>query len=60
MKLPPYAKSMFTSRISIWVPGTLEPKRSVIPSSGCTRITSALWVSVSVAACVEAAGAAPS
>ncbi len=40
---------MLTSRISIEGPGTLEPNRIVIPSSGCTRITRALWVSSSVA-----------
>ena len=40
---------MFTSRISIAVPGTFAPNRSVMPSSGCIRITSALWVSSSVA-----------
>ena len=34
---------MLTSRISIAVPGTLEPNRSVMPSSGWTRITRALW-----------------
>jgi hypothetical protein len=34
-------QSMFTSRTSIPLPGTLEPKRSVTPSSGCTRTTSA-------------------
>ena len=40
---------MLTSRISIAVPGTLEPNRIVMPSSGWTRITSAFWVSSSVA-----------
>ena len=40
---------MLTSRISIAVPGTLEPNRRVMPSSGWTRITSAFWVSSSVA-----------
>ena len=44
---------MFTSRISIAVPGTLEPKRIVMPSSGWIRITSALWVSSSVAVLVN-------
>ena len=44
---------MLTSRISIDVPGTLEPKRMVRPSSGCTRITSAFWVSSSVAVAVN-------
>ena len=34
---------MFTSRTSIAVPGTFEPKRSVMPSSGWTRMTSAFW-----------------
>ena len=42
MNEPPYAKSMFTSRISICVPGTLAPKRSVTPSSGWIRSTRAL------------------
>ena len=42
---------MLTSRISIAVPGTFDPNRRVVPSSGWTRITSALWVSSSVAAC---------
>ena len=40
---------MLTSRISIAVPGTLEPNRIVIPSSGWIRITRAFWVSSSVA-----------
>ena len=40
---------MFTSRISMAVPGTFAPNRSVVPSSGCTRITRALRVSSSVA-----------
>ena len=40
---------MLTSRISIAVPGTLDPKRMVMPSSGWTRITSALCVRSSVA-----------
>jgi hypothetical protein len=31
------------------LPGTLEPNRSVTPSSGCTLITSWLWPSSSVA-----------
>ena len=44
---------MFTSRISIAVPGTLEPNRIVRPSSGWIRITRALWVSSSVAARVN-------
>ena len=44
---------MFTSRISMAVPGTLEPNRMVMPSSGWTRITSALWVSSSVAVVAE-------
>ena len=39
---------MFTSRISIVVPGTLEPNRIVTPSSGCTRITRAFCVISSV------------
>ena len=39
---------MLTSRISIALPGTLEPNRIVMPSSGCTRITRAFWVSSSV------------
>ena len=30
-------------------PGTFEPNRSVTPSSGCTRITKAFWVSSSTA-----------
>ena len=34
---------MVTSRTSICVPGTLEPKRIVAPSSGWTRITTAFW-----------------
>ena len=37
---------MLTSRISIAVPGTFEPNRRVMPSSGWTRITSAFWVEV--------------
>ena len=42
---------MFTSRTSMAEPGTLEPNRTVTPSSGWTRITSAFWPSslVSVA-----------
>ena len=32
---------MLTSRTSIALPGTFEPNRRVMPSSGCTRITSA-------------------
>ncbi|CAM5328838.1 hypothetical protein SCALM49S_05430 [Streptomyces californicus] len=43
------AKSIVTSRTSIEVPGTLEPKRTVTPSSGWTRITRALPPSSSVA-----------
>ena len=39
---------MDTSRISMVVPGTLEPKRTVMPSSGWTRMTMAFWVSSSV------------
>ena len=39
---------MFTSRTSIPLPGTLEPKRRVMPSSGCTRTTRAFWPSSSV------------
>ena len=39
---------MLTSRTSIAWPGTLEPNRSVMPSSGCTRITSAFLPSSSV------------
>lgn len=39
---------MLTSRTSIRLPGTLEPNRSVMPSSGCTRMTSAFWPSSSV------------
>ncbi len=31
------------------VPGTLEPNRTVMPSSGWTRITMAFWPSSSVA-----------
>ena len=53
MNDPPYMKSMFTSRISMAVPGTLEPNRIVIPSSGWTRTTSAFWVSSSVAVSVK-------
>ena len=45
----PYAKSIVTSRTSMWVPGTLEPNRSVTPSSGWTRMTSAFCPSSSVA-----------
>ena len=33
---------MLTSRISIWVPGTLAPNRKVTPSSGWIRSTRAL------------------
>ncbi len=44
---------MLTSRISIALPGTFEPKRMVMPSSGCTRITRAFWVSSSVAVSVN-------
>ena len=40
---------MVTSRTSIAVPGTLEPNRTVTPSSGWTRMTSAFWPSSSVA-----------
>jgi hypothetical protein len=39
---------MLTSRTSMALPGTFEPKRSVMPSSGCTRMTSAFWPSSSV------------
>ena len=43
---------MFTSLTSIEEPGTLEPKRTVTPSSGCTLITIAFspssWVSVAL------------
>ena len=39
---------MLTSRTSIVLPGTLEPNLSVMPSSGCTRITSAFLPSSSV------------
>lgn len=39
---------MLTSRTSMMWPGTLDPNRSVMPSSGCTRITSAFWPSSSV------------
>ena len=39
---------MFTSRTSIEVPGTLEPNRTVTPSSGWTRMTRAFWPSSSV------------
>src|SRR3954465_13486766 len=39
---------MLTSRISIAVPGTFEPNRVVIPSSGWIRSTSAFCVSSSV------------
>ena len=39
---------MLTSRTSIWLPGTFEPNRSVMPSSGCTRITNAFLPSSSV------------
>ena len=49
MNESPYAKSMVTSRISIAVPGTFDPNRTVMPSSGCTRITSAFWPRSSVA-----------
>ena len=43
---------MFTSRTSMADPGTFDPKRTVTPSSGWTRITRAFWPSslVSVAA----------
>jgi hypothetical protein len=44
----PYRKSIETSRTSMEEPGTFEPNRSVIPSSGCTRITSWLCPSSSV------------
>ena len=49
VKDSPYAKSIDTSRISIEVPGTFEPKRTVMPSSGWTRMTIAFWPSSSVA-----------
>ena len=39
---------MLTSRTSIWLPGTLDPKRVVMPSSGWTRITNAFLPSSSV------------
>ena len=39
---------MLTSRTSMPCPGTLDPNRNVMPSSGCTRITSALAPSSSV------------
>lgn len=39
---------MLTSRTSIAVPGTLEPNRRVVPSSGCTRMTMALAPNSSV------------
>ena len=35
------------------MPGTLEPNRSVTPSSGWIRITSAFWLSSSVAVSVN-------
>ena len=38
---------MLTSRTSM-LPGTLDPNRNVTPSSGCTRITSALAPNSSV------------
>ena len=44
---------MFTSRISIALPGTLEPNRMVTPSSGWIRNTIALWVRSSVAVAVN-------
>ena len=44
---------MFTSRISMAVPGTLEPNRIVMPSSGWIRKTTALWVRSSVAVSVN-------
>ena len=31
---------MLTSRTSMVLPGTFDPNRNVMPSSGCTRITS--------------------
>jgi hypothetical protein len=43
----PYAKSIETFPISMEVPGTFEPKRTVMPSSGCTRMTIAFWPSSS-------------
>lgn len=49
VKDSPYAKSIVTSRTSIEVPGTLEPNRTVTPSSGWTRMTRALPPSSSVA-----------
>lgn len=50
VKDSPYAKSIVTSRTSIEeVPGTFEPKRTVTPSSGCTRMTRAFSPSSSVA-----------
>lgn len=48
MKACPYPKSMVTSRTSIVVPGTFEPNRSVMPSSGWTRMTRAFCPSSSV------------
>src|SRR6266571_1658584 len=44
---------MLTSRTSMAVPGTLEPNRTVTPSSGCTRITIAFWPSSSVSVLVK-------
>jgi hypothetical protein len=49
---------MFTSRTSIGCPGTFEPNRSVMPSSGCTRITSAFWAQL-LGVVARTAGAAP-
>ena len=40
---------MVTSRTSMAVPGTFEPNRTEMPSSGWTRMTSAFWPSSSVA-----------
>ena len=39
---------MLTSRTSIWLPGTFDPNRRVMPSSGWTRITNAFLPSSSV------------
>ena len=44
---------MLTSRTSMAMSGTFEPKRRVMPSSGCTRITRAFWPSSSVIGGVE-------
>ncbi len=44
---------METSRTSICVPGTFEPKRTVMPSSGCTRMTRAFWPRISVSSALK-------